>query len=507
MGSNQLTFFVISLLFIYVFVNVMFVGENYAQTTPDVYVGVDLAYGGVAEAKALIDKVSSFTNLFVVGSTAVTWYPNRVNETFQYAYDEGLNIISLPPGLPDYSSVGVNKTEWYRYANITWGNRVLGFYYLDEPAGRLLDGNMQLTGALSKQSSYADVANHFTETLSGRIDSNLRSQYSYKAFTSDYALYWFDYEAGYDAIFAEFGWNCSRELTVALCRGAATVRDKEWGVMITWTYNHPPYIESGEELYRDLVFAYDSGAKYIVVFDGNEGWTQGILMQEHLDALQQFWDYVQNNPRKTVSVSDRAAYVLPEAYGFGFRGPQDHIWGLWEADALSKNLSIGVASLLNDYGEGLDIIYDGLQSVDTCGYRELFYWDSYRIASPEISFLSPENKTYSERNVTLSFRVDKPVTWIGYSLDNQEQVTITENVTLSNLSVGHHTIAVYAKDNFDVMGVSETIYFNIAPSEPSSVNIVLVIASVSVAVVSIGSIVYLRKRKKQVAMTHPTKNT
>jgi hypothetical protein len=309
-------------------------------------------------------------------------------------------------------------------------------------------------------------------------------------------LYWFDYKAGYDTIFAEFGWNYSRQLNVALCRGAATVQNKDWGVIITWTYNNPPYIESGEELYKDLVLAYDNGAKYIVVYDANEGWTQGILTQEHLDALQQFWDYVQNNSRKTTSTSDRTAYVLPDAYGFGFRGPQDHIWGLWDADALSSNVSLSVASLLSEYGEKLDIIYDdGLQSGSNNGYNQLIYWDSYRIPPPEISILSPENKTYAEGNIALNFTVDKQVAWVGYSLDNQPQVTITENITLSNLSNGLHNITVYAKDDFDVMGVSETIHFTIDPPEPFPATLVIAAASISVAVAIIGFIVYQKKRK------------
>jgi hypothetical protein len=256
-------------------------------------------------------------------------------------------------------------------------------------------------------------------------------------------LYWFDYQAGYDTIFAELGWNYSRQLNIALCRGAATAQNKDWGAIITWTYTAPPYIESGEELYNDLILAYDNGAKYIVIFDENEGWTGGILQPEHLDALQRFWDYVQSNARQSNPVNERTAYVLPDAYGYGFRGPEDHIWGLWEADALTHNITISVASLLNDYGEKLDILYDdGLQPGSNYGYNNFVYWGSYSPPPPKISILSPENKTYAESNVTLTFTVNKQVTWIGYSLDNQAQVTITGNITLTNLPIGLHNITV-----------------------------------------------------------------
>ena len=33
---------------------------------------------------------------------------------------------------------------------------------------------------------------------------------SIPVFTSDYALYWFDYLAGFDGVFVELGWNHSR---------------------------------------------------------------------------------------------------------------------------------------------------------------------------------------------------------------------------------------------------------------------------------------------------------
>ena len=97
MKKWQLTVILVSLLATQVFASCSFIELSSAQTNPNVYIGVDIAYGAVAEAKSVIDKVSSYTNLVVLGSTQVTWFPDRVNETFQYAYDKGLSIISLPP--------------------------------------------------------------------------------------------------------------------------------------------------------------------------------------------------------------------------------------------------------------------------------------------------------------------------------------------------------------------------------------------------------------------------
>lgn len=161
-----------------------------------------------------------------------------------------------------------------------------------------------------------------------------------------------------------------------LDRGAATVQNKGWGVMITWTYNHPPYLESGAELYKDMVRAYNNGAKYILVFDTNKDYTQGVLEAEHLDALKQFWQYAKNNPRTSSPINDRVAFVLPKGYACGFRGPYDKIWGFWKADSFSYEISANLGKLLEQYRTKLDIIYDdGLELDNAYGYSKLVFWN------------------------------------------------------------------------------------------------------------------------------------
>jgi len=122
-------------------------------------------------------------------------------------------------------------------------------------------------------------------------------------------------------------------------------------------------------------------------------------------------------------------------------------------------------------------------------------------APPEITVLSPENKTYTSSNVSLTFTVNKPAVWTGFSLDGQDNITITENTTLSGLSSGLHNVTVYAKDAFENTGTSETITFTIA-KEPETFPIRLVAAAaivvaavVLVAAVGVGLSVYLNKRK------------
>jgi len=89
---------------------------------------------------------------------------------------------------------------------------------------------------------------------------------------------------------------------------------------------------------------------------------------------------------------------------------------------------------------------------------------------PRISIRAPLDRTYNATDVPLNFIVREPVSWMGYSLDGQANVTITGNTTLSELSYGSHNLTVYANDIAGNTGYSKTIYFSIAqkkgPKQP-----------------------------------------
>ena len=94
--------------------------------------------------------------------------------------------------------------------------------------------------------------------------------------------------------------------------------------------------------------------------------------------MKQFWQYVQANPRTISPVSDRTAYVLPADYAYGFRGPEDKIWGLWNADTLTLDISMSVATLLQMDGNNLDIVYPS-QTLESAGYHSIIYWNNTRL--------------------------------------------------------------------------------------------------------------------------------
>ena len=372
MKHRFLMIFFIALLIPSVFIGHSLLTLDYSQEEiQELFVGIDVAYDNLDEIKRLINEVSPYTNLFVIGSTGISYNETKLNETCQYLYDKDMYFIIF--------SAGRNRLQLFIDIQKKYEDHFLGVYFDDEQGGRQLD--IFEWRWVNEADNSSDAANQFVDGLNLWLEGKfIRNETFYQIapsdfylFTSDYAFYWFDYKAGYDVVFAEFGWNYSRQLNVALDRGAATVQNKDWGVMITWTYNHPPYIESGKELYEDMILAYNNGAKYIIVFDTNKNYTEGILEQEHLEALKQFWDYANNNPRTSRASSERVAFVLPKDYGYGFRGPDDKIWGLWETDALSLEISHHLGYWLKEYGTNLDIIYDDMKYSGL--YSKYVFWN------------------------------------------------------------------------------------------------------------------------------------
>ena len=124
----------------------------------DLFVGIDVAYENITEIKALIDKVSSYTNLFVIGCTGITYNTTRLNETCQYIYDKGLNFMV-------YRDTPLRNATWAEKAKKTWGDRFLGYYAYDELGGWQID--MNEWRLVLDAENYSDAANSFVSIKSG----------------------------------------------------------------------------------------------------------------------------------------------------------------------------------------------------------------------------------------------------------------------------------------------------------------------------------------------------
>jgi parallel beta-helix repeat protein len=122
---------------------------------------------------------------------------------------------------------------------------------------------------------------------------------------------------------------------------------------------------------------------------------------------------------------------------------------------------------------------------------------SFDIYSVSVFLICPENEMYATASVPLNFTVYKPTSWIGYSLDGHDNVTITGNTTLTQLSNGLHKVTVYANDTFGNTGASKTIYFNITEPFPTILVIALIASVASVGIIGVVLLVYFKKLKKR----------
>jgi hypothetical protein len=359
----------------------------------ELFVGVDLGYGDENEVYHVADATHGFANLIIIGSTKVTSNTSKLITVCEYLYQRGFYFIVyvgfagtvLPPR-------GPNAT-FFDYAGRHWGNRFLGAYLFDEVGGKQMDYEIDNPDkSVARADNTSDAAIHFMINLNTFLFLEKQVFYSppsdLKLFTSDYALYWYDFLSGYDTVFCEFVGepigNENRQVAIALDRGAAKTLGKNWGTIIT--YGHADGgLENGTQLYSDMRLAWQSGARYIVVFDGNStpSGQSGVLKQEHLDAMKKFWDEAKGGNRYNEFQAD-VAYVLPTDYGYGFRGPEDKIWGLWNADSLTTNATKiweDTEHLLTKYEGKIDIIYEEKTRnapVDL-PYRTLIYWNGTTI--------------------------------------------------------------------------------------------------------------------------------
>ena len=347
----------------------------------DLYVGVTFSSNTTAEAMLLVDKVKSYTNLLIVNSGPVSKNETALNEICDYAVSAGLHII-VYFGVFDHQW----QLPWLDTVKQRYGDKFLGLYFFDEPAGGILDHAYPPDSLLdvgykmlqaNPPKSYDEMADLFVgswQTMPGLHSAKTLSNPPV-SFTSDYALYWFDYLAGYDVVLAQFGWNHSRAQDIALARGAAKAQNKEWGVIVTWSYSTPPYLETGQQLYDDMVMAYENGAKYIAVFNYPKINVYGVLKQEHFDAVEKFWRKIQNDSGH-IPFSGETALVLPKNYGWGMRSPNDTIWSFWGPDGKSAQIWNITRALLACYAPRIDIVYDDARFPLGDKYSKIYYWNS-----------------------------------------------------------------------------------------------------------------------------------
>jgi hypothetical protein len=393
-GNLTILVAILVLVLLFTLVSVDLLSEKPPQAKPDVFVGVSVGFGDENLVYKVANAIEGYANLIIIGSLDVTTDTPALIRVCDYLYQRDFSFIIY---------VGFASTGFFpprgpaqNFFNSTvarWGDKFLGAYIFDEIGGKQLDyapgTELYASKPVQQAENYTDAAIQYIHVLNTALTRYTGQMYyntpNLRVFTSDYGLYWFDYLAGfgYNVVLGEFAGNQSRQLAIALSRGAANAQHMNWGTMITWKYDQAPFLEEPSQLYNDMVLAYENGAKYIVVFNSPDNQTAttnlGILTSgpsSHLDAMKRFWNYATTHPR-TEENPAKVAYVLPRDYGFGFRRPDDTIWGIWPADALSPTIWNQSNSLVAQYGTKLDVVYETFTDDFPIRlmYDELIYWN------------------------------------------------------------------------------------------------------------------------------------
>jgi hypothetical protein len=158
------------------------------------------------------------------------------------------------------------------------------------------------------------------------------------------------------------------------------------------------------------------------------------------------------------------------------------------------NLTDGVHALkVYAYASGWVIEMHGLWEYEVPINSSSTVYFNVDANPPKITILPFENKTQGILDIPLIFTLNEPTSKISYSLDGQDNVTVSGNTTLTDLSNGKHSVTVYAIDTAGHTGVSETVYFSVKVPFPTT--LVIAASVTAIAVVAAGLLVYFKKRK------------
>ncbi len=148
------------------------------------------------------------------------------------------------------------------------------------------------------------------------------------------------------------------------------------------------------------------------------------------------------------------------------------IWMAYQIDA-GRNVTITGNTTIPDLSDGHhSIVVYAADSDYNNGRSETVYFENFVVDTiPVVVTVNLlQNGTYEPDRVPVNFTANKPIASATYSLDGQGNQTLTQNATLTGLTLGVHALTVYAEDELGLVGASEPIQFTVnSQTLPSSV--------------------------------------
>jgi hypothetical protein len=183
-----------------------------------------------------------------------------------------------------------------------------------------------------------------------------------------------------------------------------------------------------------------------------------------------------------------------EAIGVLHGGEKEPSFNLWLSNVSEGQHTIVIKAF--GYGGYPDEKYSFLYKEFFISAQATIYFSIDRTA-PAVSVLPPENVS-SNSTIPFNLTVNEAYTKIAYSLNGQQNVTVTGNSTIPHLDAGQYNVTFCVWDVAGNVGSSKTANFSVAetPDTPEEVNgsLLLPTAAVTLLVVVVGVGVILYKR-------------
>ena len=212
-----------------------------------------------------------------------------------------------------------------------------------------------------------------------------------------------------------------------------------------------------------VLFGLSEGSHSVVVFAndtaGNTGESNAVYFS------------VDTTPPTITIHSPRSLTYSSSVISLRFSVSEETSWIGYGLDG-KNNITISGNTTISGLSEGShSLVVYANDTVDNLGKSATVYFvvdiSPVDTTPPTITIISPQETTYSTPEIALNFNTDELVSWIAYSLDGQDNVTITGNTVLSGLSEGEHTIKIFARDDAGNTGVSNTVSFRVDTTPPT----------------------------------------